>query len=154
MEIVILNNKQVDYLWREISKRQILFHPDKQPSGDLQSRDFFLPFNQENRSIILDRNLLSALLDFCRNGHLESEAMRTNIALIMFWATFNGVSISSGLAIEEVITQGCDSSKAERELQDFFKIIETYPVQTWIGIAMNQINSITALSISKSNKEL
>jgi hypothetical protein len=92
--------------------------------------------------VLLDRNLLSALLHISRDGHLKSEKETRIIALLMTWILLNDFPASAGLAIKEQATKIDDPIIPRLELREFNNIFDYYPSMLWLRLFEGLIDEI------------
>jgi len=120
---------------------------DLSPSREIQFTGFFRSLETKPFSLFIDRNILSSLLQFCKEGHIQSaEAKR--IGVLMTWSRLCGIDISAGLAVRERASQRHSQSSALLELQKFFDVFDQYPLQMWFQVATGRMNKIPQITFS------
>lgn len=145
---LVMDDEDVNFIWKTIQEQQIIFHPEIAPFGEFDYKKFFNMKSKKPIMLFLDRNILSGLLRFCEQGSLTDKRESQILGLIMTWAEMNDVTISAGLAIQEYATQTQNQDEGLRELQKFLEIFETYPGQVWLRIAEGQNTKINPLRFS------
>ena len=143
MEIIRIKEKQLKDLTLFLIDKKILFHPTISPSGCPDFTDRY----GRNNILILDRNIMSKLVEFCRTGELRDTYIRKIIAALLFWAEANQITITGGLALNEYATAIDDASCASVENDIFLKLFEQYSPQLWLDVFEEKIASIPPVVI-------
>ena len=149
MDILLISDIEQKYIWRELQRQQIVFHPTIAPDGVFNSRLISHSSAEKPFCLFLDRNILSSLLQFCQNGHLGNIEEAKRIGLLMTWAGLRNVEISAGLAVRERAYQLHSQADALLELQHFFDVFDQYPLQTWLQVATGQLVEIPQMAFSE-----
>lgn len=148
LETLAISESEYTYIWQELHRQQMVFHPTLAPAGRFNSQDFFRSLETKPFSLFIDRNILSSLLQFCKEGHIQSaEAKR--IGVLMTWSRLCGIDISAGLAVRERASQRHSQSAALFELQRFFDVFDQYPSQTWLQVATGRLTEIPPITFSE-----
>ena len=147
LETLAISESEYTYIWQELQRQQMIFHPTLAPAGRFNSQEFFRSLETKPFSLFIDRNILSSLLQFCKEGHIQSaEAKR--IGVLMTWSRLCGIDISAGLAVRERASQRHSQSSALLELQKFFDVFDQYPLQMWLQVATGRLNIIPQITFS------
>ena len=147
LETLAISESEYTYIWQELQRQQMVFHPTLAPAGRFNSQEFFRSLETKPFSLFIDRNILSSLLQFCKDGHIQSaEAKR--IGVLMTWSRLCGIDISAGLAVRERASQCHSQSSALLELQKFFDVFDQYPLQMWLQVATGRLNIIPQITFS------
>lgn len=147
LETLAISESEYTYIWQELQRQQMVFHPTLAPAGRFNSQEFFRSLETKPFSLFIDRNILSSLLQFCKDGHIQSaEAKR--IGVLMTWSRLCGIDISAGLAVRERASQRHSQSSALLELQKFFDVFDQYPLQMWLQVATGRLNIIPQITFS------
>lgn len=149
MDILLISDIEQKYIWRELQRQQIVFHPTIAPDGVFNSRLISHSSAEKPFCLFLDRNILSSLLQFCQNGHVGNIEEAKRIGLLMTWAGLRNVEISAGLAVRERAYQLHSQADALLELQHFFDVFDQYPLQTWLQVATGQLVEIPQMAFSE-----
>lgn len=78
-------------------KNKLIFHPNISPNGTPDFTDYY----RRDYILIVDRNIITKLIELCINGTLKDPFLLKVIGSIMFWAEFNNVVITAGVALNE-----------------------------------------------------
>lgn len=147
IDILTISESEYTYIWQELQRQQMVFHPTLAPAGRFNLQEFFRALETRAFSLFIDRNILSSLLQFCEEGHIKSaEAKR--IGVLMTWSRLCGIDISAGLAVQERASQCHSQSSALLELQKFFDVFDQYSSQTWLQVATGQLTEIPRITFS------
>ena len=149
MDILHITDIEYEYIWRELQNQQIIFHPTVAPAGVLNSQRFFHSLGAKPFCLFIDRNILSSLLQFCKNGHLKNAEEAKRIGILMIWTRLYNIEISAGLAVRERAYQLHSQADALLELQHFFDVFDQYPLQTWLQVATGQLTEIPQMAFSE-----
>ena len=149
MDILHITDIEYEYIWRELQNQQIVFHPTVAPAGVLNSQLFFHSLGAKPICLFIDRNILSGLLQFCKNGHLKNAEEAKRIGILMIWTRLYNIEISAGLAVQERAYQLHSQMDALLELQHFFDVFDQYPLQTWLQVATGQLAEIPQMAFSE-----
>lgn len=149
MDMLLISNIEQKYIWRELQRQQIVFHPTIAPDGVFNSQLFFDALEAKPFCLFVDRNILSSLLQFCKNGHLKNAEEAKRIGILMIWTRLYNIEISAGLAVQERAYQLHSQMDALFELQHFFDVFDQYPLQTWLQVATGQLTEIPQMAFSE-----
>lgn len=147
-DILNISDNEYIYIWQELQRQQMVFHPTIAPIGRPNSQKFFHSLETKPFSLFIDRNILSSLLQFCEKGHIKSEEAK-RIGVLMTWANLCDIGISAGLAVQERAYQLRSQSAALFELQRFFDVFDQYPSQTWLQVATGRLTEIPPITFSE-----
>lgn len=145
---LIMDDKDINFIWDTIQKLQIIFHPQIAPYGKFNFEKFFEIKKSKPIILFVDRNILSGLLNFCEKGNLRDKGEAQILGVVMTWAEMNDIAISAGLAVQERATQTKNQEEGLKELQKFLEIFETYPGQIWLKIAEGKETEIIPMAFS------
>lgn len=150
-DFVRLDSEEFSFIENGIRDLQIIFHPEIAPCGIID-KNLFRKWSYEKPFwLILDRNILSSLLKFCKNGALKNKEESQIIGLIMIWTYINGISLTAGPAIQEMATKAKSQNEALKELQEFREIIDYYPAQTWLDVALGRETEIAPIVFTEKS---
>lgn len=146
MSILVVNEEEHSFIWDSISNLQLIFHPRLSRDGIVDYQNLSNLYNKKI-NVLLDRNLLSSLLNLSRDGYLKNETEMRIVALLMTWVLMNRFPVSAGLALKEYATKFDDIIGPKLELQEFNNIFEYYPSMLWLRLAEGQIDQIPICSL-------
>lgn len=138
MKIIQVNEKDLKSVTEFLLERKFIFHPVIAPDGIMD----FSQYHDKNYVLILDRNLLTKMIEFFKKGILNDKYIRKVIGSIMFWAHFNNVSLNSGLALNEYASHKQDNSSTSIENNIFLKAMNYYNPKIWLALALDRIETI------------
>ena len=147
-DIMIINDKIIDSIWKTIQQQQIIFHPSIAPDGKIKYDKFKAIKARKKLVLFFDRNILSSLLKFCQRGSLKNKAESQLIGVIMAWTILNNMSISAGPAIQERASQLHSQKEGLLERQQFWDIFDIYPEEIWLQVATEQRTEIPPINFS------
>lgn len=145
---LVMDEEDVDFIIQTVQDQQIIFHPSIAPEGKIDYAKFFASKRKKPFILFLDRNVLSSLLKFCEQGSLKNKGEAQLIGLIMTWAEMNDVSISAGMAVQELASQLKSQNEGLIELQKFLEAFNAYPGQIWLKVAEGQLTQIPPVHFS------
>lgn len=148
MNSLIMDGEEYDLIWETVSRLQIIFHPRISQDGLINYKQFSEAKRNNQVVLLLDRNLLSGLLNLARHGSLKEKKEMQLIGLIMTWISMNNVSANAGLALLEYGTNIKDNIQPKKELKEFNNILEFYPVMIWLRLAQGRFNEIPICPLS------
>jgi hypothetical protein len=127
---------------------KVIFHPSISPNG---FPDFS---NHQGRKnfLILDRNILSPMIRLLKSGQLKDEYSLKVISSLMFWAQFNNLSVTSGLALSEYAHHKGGDNEANFEKDLFLKSFDHYAPDIWLNLALGRLKTIEPLTVDTSEK--
>lgn len=146
MEYICISKEKIKNITEFLIDKQIIFHPHISPNGCPD----FSNYLGRNYILILDRNLLTKLLELVRKGTLNDNYLLKVISSLMFWANLNGFTITSGLALNEYANFKQSDVDASRENNIFKKIFKQYPTKLWLSLATGEINTIPKVKLNKT----
>lgn len=144
MKVMHIYESQLKTVTLFLVEKEILFHPTISPNG---YPDFTGRFGREN-ILIIDRNIMTKIVEFCRTGKLNDTYIRKLIGALIFWAGFNDVSITGGLALNEYATVKGENDSASSENNIFLKMFEQYSPQIWLDVFENKISEIPPIKVT------
>lgn len=144
MEIIHIREEQLKSLTLFLIEKKIIFHPTISPSG---CPDFTGRYEREN-ILILDRNILTKLIEFCKTGELRDPYIRKLIAALIFWAEANQIIITGGLALNEYATAIGSNECASIENNIFLRMFEQYSPQLWLDVFEGKISNIPPINLT------
>jgi hypothetical protein len=100
----------------------------------------------------LDRNILTKLIELFTNGTLKDKYLLKVISSLMFWADFNGVTLTSGFALNEYANNKQNDINASRENNIFLKSFDYYSPALWLALATGKTDTIPKLNLSEEIK--
>ncbi|OUP23429.1 hypothetical protein [Gemmiger sp. An194] len=150
MDILVVDDNDISFVWDAIQKLQLIFHPSIAPFGKFDYGKFFKSKAQKPCSLFLDRNILISLFKLCEQGELKNRAEAQRVALIMAWAALNGMEVSSGLAVMERASQLQCQKSGLLEIQRFQEIMSAYSAQLWVALAEGRITKIPPITFSQA----
>lgn len=125
-------------------QQQIIFHPYISPNG---KPDFTNHLGRQY-VLIIDRNILTKLIELCRNGCLKDTHIMKLIGSLMFWVLFNNVSVTAGLALNEYANNKNNNIDAIRENYIFKKIFDFYDPKLWLELAIKNRKKIPKIEFN------
>jgi hypothetical protein len=141
LEVIFVDERDIKSITEFLLEKKFIFHPVISPEGIM---DFTLYRNKEY-VLLLDRNLLTKMIEYFRKGILNDAYIRKVIACIMFWAHANHVSLNSGLALNEYANCTKNNALASVENNIFLDAMEFYHPDVWLSIAMGRSEAIEPL---------
>lgn len=100
MDFILLEDEDLQDIFDVINKFQIVFHPYYSKEGKFENYDHFLR-NNKNKIILLDRNIVSMIFDYFKNGKLESEQDMIMILFFLLYCNTNRLQYNIGIAMNE-----------------------------------------------------
>ena len=92
MEVMKIHKEQIKLLTEFIIEKSLIFHPTISPEG---CPDFSNHYGKQY-ILIIDRNIMTKIVEICNTGTLKDQHIS-----LLFWAHFNHISITGGLALNE-----------------------------------------------------
>lgn len=145
MELLKLKQSELKRISNFIIENQLILHPNISPNGQFD----FTNYRGSNFTVLLDRNLLSYLVQLASTGELIDDKARISICSIMLWAQVNNISLNSGLALNEYAYGKGGNEEAKIENNLFLKIFNHYPVKTWLDLALSTEKSLPILELTE-----
>lgn len=143
MDVIHVHENQLKAVTLFLVEKEILFHPTISPNG---YPDFTGRYGREN-ILIIDRNIMTKIVEFCRKGILKDIYILKLIGALLFWAEFNNIRITGGLALNEYATVKNINDDASLENNIFLKIFDQYSPQIWLDVFEGKIPSIDPIKI-------
>lgn len=148
MEIIEIKESDVKNSTLFLLNQKIIFHPQISPKGELD----FTNFMGKKYILILDRNILTKIIELCRVGHLGDKHMMRLIGSLMFWAVSNNITVISGFALNEYANHKQCDLEANNEKDIFKAIFDFYNPIIWLEIALEKHKSIPVIEITDSSQ--
>lgn len=99
-DLILLEDNDLDILFKIINDFQIIFHPYYSKDGIFVHYDEFLR-NNKDKIIVLDRNITSLLYDYLKNGELKEKDSMIMILSFLAFCNYNRLQYNIGLAMNE-----------------------------------------------------
>jgi hypothetical protein len=141
MKIIHVYERDIKSITEFILEKKLIFHPVISPDGNMN----FTSYDDKEYVLLLDRNLLTKMVEFFKNGVLKDSYIRKVIGSIVFWAHLNSVSLNSGLALNEYANHKEDNRSASEENNIFLKAMNFYSPEVWLDIATERRELISPL---------
>ncbi|NRR22795.1 hypothetical protein [Brevibacillus sp. MS2.2] len=145
MKIIKISEEHIKEVTMFLLQNQLIFHPRISPKGIPD----FTNYNGREFILILDRNILTKLIELCLHGTLNDSYLLKVIGSIMFWANFNGVRITAGIALNEYAYNLNDDLKASKENNIFLELFNFYSPLQWLDLALGITETIPQMTLSK-----
>lgn len=146
MKIIEIHENQLKAVTLFLIDKEIIFHPTISPTG---CPDFTGEYGRKN-ILIIDRNIMTKLVEFCRTGELHDVYIRKIISALLFWAEFNNVQITSGLALNEYAIAKGVNAPASLENNIFLKMFDQYSPEIWLDIFEDKKIIIPLVKVEKT----
>lgn len=144
MEIIEVKEGDIKKSTHFLLKQKIIFHPQISPNGELD----FSNFMGRKYILILDRNILTKIIELCRVGRLGDKHIMRLIGSLMFWAVSNNVAVTSGFALNEYANHKQCDLEANNEKDIFKSIFDFYDPTIWLDLALEKRNSIPVAELT------
>lgn len=141
MKIIHVHERDIKNITEFILDKKFVFHPMISPDGIMD----FTSYDNKEYVLLLDRNLLTKMIEFFKNGVMGDSYIRKVIGSIVFWAHLNKISLNSGLALNEYANHKRDNHYASEENNIFLKAMNFYSPEIWVDVATNRRESIPPL---------
>jgi hypothetical protein len=141
MKIIHVHERDIKSITEFILDKKFIFHPRISPDGTMD----FTSYDNKEYVLLLDRNLLTKMIEFFKKGVLGDSYIRRVIGSIIFWARLNNISLNSGLALNEYANHKRDNRSASEENNIFLKAMNSYSPEVWLDVATNRRESIPPL---------
>ena len=141
MEIIYVHEQDIKSITEFILDKKFIFHPKISPDGIMD----FTSYKNKKYVLLLDRNLLTKMIEFFKNGVIKDSYIRKVIGSIVFWAHLNNISLNSGLALNEYANHKSENHSASEENNIFLKAMNFYSPEIWLDVATNRRESIPPL---------
>ncbi len=147
MEIIYIRKSQLKAITLFLIERKIIFHPIISQDGcpDFTDREGFL------NTLIIDRNIMTKIVEFCRTGLLKDPIYRKVISALIIWARFNDISISCGLAQIEYANTVNSSHMASSENEIFLNMMEHISPKIWLDVFEDKQQTINPIKCNNEN---
>lgn len=147
-EIIKATENEVKSSTIFLLNQQIIFHPYISPNGKLD----FTNYLGRQYVLILDRNILTKLIELCNKGCLKDTHILQVIGSLMFWALSNNISVTAGLALNEYANNKNNNIDASRENYLFKKIFDFYDPKLWLELAIKNRKKIPKIEFNNKSE--
>jgi len=147
-EIIEVTEKEVKSTTIYLLHQQIIFHPHISPNG----KPDFTNYIGRQYVLILDRNILTKLIELCNRGCLKDAHIMKVIGSLMFWALSNNISVTAGLALNEYANNKDNNIDASRENFIFKKIFDFYDPKLWLELAIKNRKEIPKIEFNSKSE--
>ncbi|NWL87815.1 hypothetical protein DMN77_09395 [Paenibacillus sp. 79R4] len=145
MRLIEISDRHIKDVTMFLIQNKLIFHPKISPEGTPDFTNYY----GRDYILILDRNILTKLIELCIQGTLNDNYLLKVVGSIMFWAEFNGVRITAGIALNEYAYNLKDNLKASKENNIFLEIFDFYSPLQWLDLALGVKNTIPPITLSK-----
>lgn len=145
MKVIEVTKSQVKQITMFLINNKLIFHPSISPNGTPDFTDYY----GREYILIVDRNILTKLIDLCINGTLKDAYLLKVIGSIMFWTEFNNVVITSGVALNEYAHNLQNNENASKENNIFKEIFNFYSPIDWLDLALGKKQTISKIELSR-----
>ncbi|MFK4379792.1 hypothetical protein ABH948_005229 [Bacillus sp. RC218] len=143
MEVMNIHKEQIKLLTEFIIEKSLIFHPTISPEG---CPDFSNHYGKEY-ILIIDRNIMTKIVEICNTGTLKDQHILKVISSLLFWAHFNQISITGGLALNEYANNKNNNTEASLENDIFLKMFDQYPIKAWLDLFEGKVTTIPQINI-------
>lgn len=153
MEAIIFHERLSDFkeIERQLVESNILLNPYAIESDSAYKLENYLLNSDQKVSCLLDRNIVSYLIDLVKGIELlpDSERSRCHRLAAALQAFFNAANIKSepGLSYHEYI-ESSSIEQADKELS-YFRSADNLDANLYIDLALKNINSIPSELVQK-----
>ncbi|UZT81719.1 hypothetical protein [Caproicibacterium sp. BJN0003] len=91
---------------------------------------------------------MTKIIEFCHTGRLKDAYIRKLIGALLFWAEFNDISITGGLALNEYAVGQNKKNNASIENNIFHKLFNQYSPQIWLDVFEGRIENIEPIKLN------
>ncbi|TDN97134.1 hypothetical protein [Sunxiuqinia elliptica] len=149
-EVIEVKEHELELITIFLLKNRIILHPTISPDGIPD----FSGFNDRKFNIILDRNILTKMIEFVTRGELKDSHFRKIVSSLIFWADFNHIGVVSSFALMEYSHFKQNSQDANKENKIFLEIFNNYHPRTWLNVALGNEQKIPKLeSVSEQDAD-
>lgn len=143
MKIITIIEQHVKEVTMFLIQNKLILHPKISPKGVPDFTNYY----GRDYIVILDRNILTKLIELCIRGTLNDGYLIKVLGSIMFWTEFNGVKITAGIALNEYAYNLKEDIKASRENNIFLEIFNFYSPLQWLDLALGVKNTIPPITL-------
>lgn len=143
MDMLTVHKKQIKSLTEFIIDKALIYHPTISPKGIPD----FSAYSHKEYILIIDRNIMTKIVELCNNGTLKDPYILKVISSILFWSDFNNISITSGLALNEYANIKNGNKEASLENNVFLRMFEQYSSKMWLDLFERKINKIPKIGL-------
>lgn len=144
MKIIEVKESEIKSTTIFLLHQQIIFHPYISPNG----KPDFTNYLGRQYVLILDRNILTKLIELCSSGCLKDTYIMRLIGSLMFWALANNIRVTAGLALNEYANNKNNNIDATREIYIFKKIFDFYDPKLWLELAIKNRKEIPKIEFN------
>ena len=145
-DVIILLDDELDEISKTVNSYQLFFNPTYCNEGTFLPKDLINVFPYKEKVVIFDRNIMTLLLEYVREGILDNEEQMIEIALIMFWCSLQQINITSGMALNEYANYNNIKSELNSELNIFLTVVEKYPAMLWKKVLFSSDKTIPKIN--------
>lgn len=145
--ILFIKDSELKSINEFLIERKIILHPVISPNGEPN-------FNKNlgrKYILILDRNIITKLVELCKTGTLKDQYLLKVISSLMLWTIFYGIDITAGLALMEYANNKQNDEDSSRENNIFLKSINFYSPNIWLDLATGRIQNIPKIELNEDN---
>ena len=144
MKIIRIEENQIKLITEFLIKQQVIFHPHISPNG----RPDFSRYLGRQYVLLIDRNILTKLIELCTNGVLKDKHQMKVISSLMLWVIFNNIEVTAGLALNEYANHKNNNIDAIRENCMFKRIFDFYDPGLWLELALEIRKEIPRIEVN------
>lgn len=100
MDLILLEGNDLQDIFDIVGRFQIVFHPYYSKEGKFEHYGDFLR-NKKNKIILLDRNIVSMIFDYFKDGKLRSDQDMIMILFFLLFCNINRLQYNIGIAMNE-----------------------------------------------------
>ncbi|SHJ23945.1 hypothetical protein SAMN04488096_1168 [Mesonia phycicola] len=127
---------------------EIIFHPIISPIGYPD----FTGYENKNFILILDRNFIIPIIRLLKTGEIKDKFLLKLIGSLIFWADFNQIKLTAGIALSEYSQQKKNSYNANIENNLFQNIFEKYSPKQWLNFALGKNETIKPAELKEKSE--
>lgn len=148
MDIIEVKEKQFKSSTIFLLDQQIIFHPRISPNG----KPDFTNYLGRKYVLLLDRNILTKLIELCKKGYLKDAHIMKLLGSLMFWALANSITVNSGLALNEYANNKNNNIDAVRENKLFKNLFNFYNPKLWLELVTENRKEIPIIDFKDDLK--
>jgi len=145
MKSIFIHETEIKEITKNLVENKIIFHPRLSKDGDLN----FENYCGKKLITILDRNIMTKLIELCTTGSLKDKYIQKIISSLMVWTELYRVDITSGFALLEYADFNKCDKKASKENLLFLRIFNYYEFDDWLNLAMGKSEEIPIIEIGE-----
>ncbi|KAF6628196.1 hypothetical protein H6F38_20575 [Paenibacillus sp. EKM208P] len=148
MNIFNISEVQIKKVTNFLIDNQLILHPNISPKGTPD----FSNYSGRDYIMILDRNIVTKLIELCTKGTLNDDFLLKILGSIMFWVELNGVRITAEIALNEYAHNLNSNLNASKENDVFLSIFDSYSPIQWLNLALGNEKKIPPIRFSEDIK--